>query len=104
MIMFAVVKLGSQQFRVEEGDIIEANRIEGDADTITIDQVLLIEKDSEVKVGQPYVKGAKVIAKVNKQSLGKKKIAFKYRRRKDSASKKGHRQKTTLLNITKISG
>lgn len=101
--MYAVIQIGSSQFKVSEGDVIDADRIEEkDGKDIKIDQVLMYAKGSDIRIGQPFLNDVKVTAQVIKQDLGEKVIAFKYRRRKDSAVKKGHRQKITALNITKI--
>lgn len=102
--MFAIVQIGNSQFRVSEGDTIDAQRIEAEeGKNLNLDQVLLFAKGSDIRVGQPYVKDVKVSAKVVQKSLGRKVIALKYRRRKNSATKKGHRSRLTSLNITKIS-
>ena len=58
---------------------------------------------SKVRVGQPYLNDVKVTAKLEKQTAADKVVSYKYRRRKNSAVKKGHRQKLTSLSITKIS-
>ena len=101
--MYAVVKIGSSQFKVSEGDTIYANRLDAEkGKSVTLDNVLLYAKGSDIRVGQPTLKDVKVTAKVVDQTLDQKVIAFKYRRRKDSATKIGHRQKLTKLNITKI--
>ncbi len=102
--MYAIIQIGSSQFKVSEGDIINADRMDKEGgQSITLDKVLMFAKESDIRVGQPYVKDVKVEAKIVKDVLGDKVTAFKYRRRKNSASKIGHRQKYTALNITKIS-
>ena len=102
--MYAIVQIGSSQFKVSEGDMIDANRISNEVGkNISIDKVLLYAKGSDIRIGQPFLKDVKVTAKVVKHLLGDKVTAFKYRRRKNSASKIGHRQKLTALNIKKIS-
>ena len=103
--MYAVIKVGSSQFKVSEGDTIFANRMTDEAGkNITLDQVLLVGKDSDVKIGKPFISGAKVEAKVIKHLLGEKVDSFKFRRRKNYAKRKGHRQQLTQLNIVKIAG
>ena len=102
--MYAIVQIGSKQYKISEGDVIAVDRLDSEVDkTFTIDHVLLLADGKTVKVGQPYLSGVKVTAKVMKQSLGVKTIAFKYRKRKSSATTKGGRQKLTDLHITKIS-
>lgn len=102
--MFAVVQIGSMQYKIAEGDTIDTFLLEDkEGINITLDKVLLLSDGSSVKIGQPYLKGAKVTAKVIRHHLGEKSIAFKYRKRKNSLWKKGHRSQLTTLNITKIS-
>jgi len=102
--MFAVVQIGSSQYKVAEGDQIHVNKLDKDSGkAISLEKVLMFVKGTDVRIGQPYLKDVKVSAKVSGQLLGKKLIAFKFRRRKSSSSKKGHRQKLTALDITKIS-
>jgi large subunit ribosomal protein L21 len=102
--MFAVIQVGSFQFKVAEGDVINVSRVKNqEGKSVTLDKVLMFSKGSDIRIGQPFLKDVKVTAKVEKHLLNDKVIAFKYRRRKQSATKIGHRQKLTTLNITKIS-
>ena len=101
--MYAVVQLGSSQYKISEGDIIEADRLEEEkGKSITLDKVLLFADGKDVQIGQPYLKNIKVTAKVVGDTLGEKLIAFKSRSRTANVWKKGHRAKLTTLNITKI--
>lgn len=101
--MYAVVQLGSHQYKVSEGDAIEVDRLrEKEGKSINLDKILLFASGKDIRIGQPYLKDVTVTAQVVKDILGDKKIAFKYRLRKDSSSKIGHRQKLAILNITKI--
>ena len=101
--MYAVVQLGSYQYKVSEGDVFETHlQAEEKGKNITLDKVLLYSDDNEVRIGQPYLKDIKVTAKVLGNIRGEKLIAFKFRKRTASAWKKGHRQDLTTLNITKI--
>ena len=101
--MYAIIQLGAKQFKVSEGDSIVANRLPNEIDkSITLDQVLLYSDGQNTRVGQPFVKDVKVTAKVMRHFSADKVIAFKFRRRKDSCTKRAHRQKLTALNITKI--
>lgn len=101
--MYAVVKTGGKQYRVAVGDriVVERLAVEPGAE-ITLDQVLLVEQDGDVKVGTPIVDGAKVIANVDAQSKGKKLIVFKMRPKKRYRRKTGHRQQLTELTIKDI--
>ena len=101
--MYAVVQVGSSQFKVSEGDVIHTNRLpQEEGAEVTLDKVLMVSKGEEVQLGRPYVPEASVTAKVVKNFLGEKLVALHYRRRKDSAKKTGHRQRLTALNIVKI--
>ena len=101
--MYTIVQIGSTQFKVSEGDMIDTDRLKQEpGQTITLDKVLLFANGTDVRIGQPYLKDVTVSATVVNHDLGRKVIAFKYRRRKNSASKIGHRQKQTVLNITRI--
>ncbi len=100
--MFVVVQVGSTQYKVSKGDVIDVQLTKEQEGSITLDRVLLFADGKTVKVGRPVVKGVKVEAKILRQKLGPKTIAFKYRRRKNSKWLKGHRQKLESLEITKI--
>ena len=101
--MFAVVQVGSHQFKISEGDVIAAQLQEGNAgDSVTLEQVLLISNGPDVHIGRPFLKGASITAEIVNQFLDEKKISYKYRRRKNYSWKKGHRQKLTSLSIKKI--
>ncbi len=100
--MYAVIKSGGQQFRVNEGDTIEVEKISAEVgDEITIDGVLLLG-GGETLVGTPTVAGASVTAKVTEQGRHPKIVVFKMKRRKNYRRKKGHRQTFTALEITGI--
>src|SRR5262249_17780897 len=101
--MFAVVKLGSQQFKVAEGQTVVANRMDVEIGKKVDLDVLLVSDGTTVKIGQPLVKGAAVSAEVVAHPRAPKVVAYKYRKRKDSARTHGHRQDQTSLKIEKIS-
>lgn len=101
--MYAVVQIGGAQYKISEGDVIRTTRLKDDEGSqITLDQVLLLANGSDVRVGQPFLKDVKITANVQQHVAGNKVLAFKFRRRKDSSTLRGHRQKLTVLNITKI--
>ncbi|AFT71992.1 MULTISPECIES: 50S ribosomal protein L21 [Alloalcanivorax] len=103
--MYAVIKTGGKQYRVEEGDILRVEKIEvGTGDTIDFDQVLLVADGDDIKVGQPLVEGAKVSAEVVEQGRHKKIHVVKFRRRKHHRKQQGHRQWYTAVKITGIQG
>jgi large subunit ribosomal protein L21 len=102
--MYAVVKTGGKQYRVEEGATISVEKLDAEAgSTLTLDDVLLIGEGSDVKAGTPTVDGAKVEAEVVDHTRDKKILIFKKKRRQTYRRKKGHRQHKTLLKINKIS-
>lgn len=102
--MFAVVQVSGNQYHVAEGDVIKVQRLDYKAGKeITIDDVVLFVNGDEIRVGQPFVKNVKVSAKVVGEEKEKRVLTFKYRKRKNSASARGHRQTKTTLSITKIS-
>ncbi len=102
--MFAVIKTGGKQYRVEEGNIIKVEKLNGESgDKITFDNVLMAGEGSKVTVGSPLVKGASVVAEVLEQTRADKVIVFKKKRRHNYRRKKGHRQHITVLRVTGIS-
>jgi len=101
--MYAVIKTGGKQYCVTADDILEIERLDGEAGaTIEFADVLMVGAGESVKIGMPLVSGAKVIAEVVEQTRGPKLIAFKKRRRQNSRRKKGHRQDLTKVRITEI--
>lgn len=100
--MYAVIKTGGKQYKVEKGDKLRVEKLAGSVgDAVTFDQVLMVAGDA-LKLGKPLVGGAKVEAKIVGQGLGKKLVVFKFRRRKNYRRKNGHRQPFTALEITNI--
>ena len=98
--MQAIFVTGGKQYRVAEGDVIFVEA----GDTVNFDQVLAVLDGEASKIGTPVVGGASVSGKVVKNGKGKKIIVFKYRPKKDSKSKQGHRQPYTKIQIEKIVG
>ncbi|WP_306004728.1 50S ribosomal protein L21 [Aquicoccus porphyridii] len=101
--MFAVIKTGGKQYKVQSGDTLRVEKLAADAgETVQFNDVLMLGGDKTV-VGAPLVDGAAVQAEVVDQVKGDKVIHFVRRRRKHSSKRtKGHRQKLTLLKITEI--
>lgn len=99
--MYAIIEVGGKQEKVAVGDVVCIERISNEKD-VTFDHVLLVNDDKEVKVGSPYVKGAKVSGLVMDQIRGEKVVSSFYRRRKSSRKKHGHRQSLTKIKITEI--
>lgn len=100
--MYAIIETGGKQVKVEEGQTIFVEKLAGEAgDSVTFDKVLVVGGD-EVKVGAPFVEGATVTAKVEKQGRAKKITVFKYKPKKNYKRKQGHRQPYTKLVVEKI--
>lgn len=103
--MYAVIKTGGKQYRVEKDDVLTVEKLDGDAgQKIEFSDVLMVGAGDSVKVGTPLVSGAKVSAELVEQTRGPKLIAFKKRRRKNSRRKIGHRQDLSKIRITAIKG
>lgn len=103
--MYAVVNIQGAQFKVEEGQQIFVNRLgDNEGDNVEFKEVLLIDDDGKVSVGQPFVKGASVKAKVLDHVKDDKIIVFKKKRRKGYKVKNGHRQQLSKIEIESIQG
>ena len=103
--MYAVSVTGGKQYRVEKGDVIFGEKLDVEAGSaIEFDQVLVVGEEGEVKVGTPVVEGAVVKGNVEKQGKGKKINILRYRPKKGSMRKMGHRQPYTKITITEIVG
>ena len=102
--MYAVIKDRGKQYKVEPGEIIRIDLKEDlkKGDTFEFEDVLLVSKEVKTSVGKPTVENAKVISEVQGHVKGKKLIVMKFRRRKDSRTKVGHRQKYTRVKITEV--
>jgi large subunit ribosomal protein L21 len=102
--MYAVIATGGKQYRVQEGETIQVEKLgAGAGATVTFDEVLLVADGANVQVGTPVVAGAKVTAQVIENGKGEKLLIYKYRRRKGYRRKTGHRQTYTAVKITGIS-
>lgn len=100
--MYAVIKSGGKQYRVQEGQTLKLEKLEvATGETITFDEVLLVAGD-DVKVGAPIVEGAKVTAEIVAHGRGEKVSIIKFRRRKHHMKRQGHRQWFTEVKITGI--
>ena len=101
--MYAVIKTGGKQYRVSEGETLKVEKLEVEpGKKVTFDEVLMIADGDKVQVGSPHVTKASVDAKVISQGKGKKVHILKFRRRKHSMKKQGHRQLYTEIQIDKI--
>lgn len=103
--MYAIIKTGGKQYRVEKGDVIDVEKItlaRSNQKTYKFDEVLLLNDGKEVLVGAPTVANAQVEAKIVEQGKSEKVIVYKYKAKKDYRRKQGHRQPYTRLEITKV--
>ncbi|ESW59064.1 MAG: 50S ribosomal protein L21 [Rhodobacter sp. CACIA14H1] len=101
--MFAVLKTGGKQYKVQAGDVLRVEKLAANAgDKIQFNEILMVGGDT-VTVGVPTVKGAGVVAEVIDQIKGEKTIHYVKRRRKHSSQRtKGHRQQLTLVRVTEV--
>ena len=100
--MYAVVRAGGKQLRVSPGDIVDVELLSGEpGEQIELGEVLLVGGE-KLRVGNPLVSGAKVLAKIEGDSAGPKIRIFKYKRRKRYRLTKGHRQHFTRVRIESI--
>ncbi len=103
--MYAVIVAGGKQHRVEEGEVLRLEKIEvATGEKIDFDEVLLVASGDEIKIGAPVVEGAKVSAEVLSHGRAEKVKIIKFRRRKHSMKRQGHRQWYTEVKITGIKG
>ena len=101
--MFAIIKTGGKQYRVQEGDLLSVERLPaGTGKTALFDQVLLISDDKETLIGTPFIEKAAVRAAVVKDFKGDKVLVFKKKRRKQYRRTRGHRQELTRVKILNI--
>ena len=101
--MIAVIKTGGKQYLVYPGLKLKIEKLEKEEGSeLTFSDVLLLEKDNEVKIGMPLLSDVKVVSRILKQGKEKKVIAFKYKAKKRYKVKKGHRQPYTEIEILKI--
>ncbi|MBQ1305588.1 MAG: 50S ribosomal protein L21 [Erysipelotrichales bacterium] len=101
--MYAIIETGGKQLKVEKDQVIFVEKLEAEAgDVVTFDKVLLVSGD-KTAVGNPYVEGAKVTAKVEKQGRARKIVVFKSKQKtRSSHRKQGHRQPYTKLTVEAI--
>jgi len=101
--MFAVIKTGGKQYRVNPNDTLVVEKLEGDVgETLVFEEVLLVGGEDGLTIGSPTVEGASVSAEVVRQQRDDKVIAFKKRRRQNSKRRRGHRQHQTVVQISEI--
>lgn len=103
--MYAIIKTGNKQYRVKEGDVIDVEKLPGEAASVVkFEEVLLLSTGNTIKVGAPLLSGASVQGEIVEQFRDDKVFIFKYKKRKNCRRRKGHRQNLSRVKITAIQG
>ena len=102
--MYAIVEVQGKQYRVEQGKEIKVDLMKAEPGTKVELETVMFVSDKDLKVGNPYIKGAKLQAVVEKHFKDKKTIVFKYKPKKNYRRTQGHRQQYTTLRIEGIAG
>ena len=101
--MYAVIEVGGHQWKVEPGTRLDVNRLVTEVgSTHTVERVLLAHDGQAMRVGRPYVDGAKVVCEVVEHRLGPKVISYHYRRRENWRKTRGHRQRLSRLVVKEV--
>ncbi|MBQ3068999.1 MAG: 50S ribosomal protein L21 [Clostridia bacterium] len=101
--MYAIIETGGKQYKVSSGDVLFIEKLDAEAETtVTFDKVIAVNNDETISVGDPYVAGATVEAKVLKNGKAKKITVFTYKPKKGKQRKLGHRQPYTKVQIEAI--
>ena len=101
--MLAIIKTGGKQYKIEEGDKIKVEKLEGnEGDKIDFSEVLFVGDEKDVKIGEPILKNSKVEGKIVRQGRHKKVWGMKFKAKKRYKVKFGHKQLFTEVEITKI--
>ncbi len=101
--MYALVEIKGKQYKAEKGGLLQIDRIDNaEGDILEFDRVMLLGGGDSVKVGTPYLKGARIRTKVEKHGRERRVIVFKYKRRKDYRRTQGHRQQYSYVRVEEI--
>jgi large subunit ribosomal protein L21 len=101
--MYAIIKSGGKQYKAKEGSILKLEKMEvGVGEIVELTDVLMVSDGEDLKVGTPFIKGSKVVGEVVEQGRLKKIKIIKFRRRKHSMTRQGHRQYFTAIKVTAI--
>ena len=100
--MYAIIRTGGKQYKVEAGDELLVEKLDAEVNAEVEFDVLLVADDAGVKIGTPVLDGVKAKAKVVEHGKGKKVIVFKYKPKKNIRTKRGHRQPYTKVEILSI--
>ncbi|MBS0585295.1 MAG: 50S ribosomal protein L21 [Verrucomicrobia bacterium] len=101
--MYAIIKSGSKQFRVKEGDLIDVELL-GDSGEVTFKDVVLFSNGNSIKVGSPMLSGVTVTGEIVGEFKEKKLLIYKYKKRKNCRVRNGHRQRVSRVRIKSILG
>ena len=110
---FAVIQTGGKQYMVSEGDVVRIEAMKGEltkdgrkpyqvGDKLTFEDVLLVDNGKDTSIGDPFIKGAKVMAEIKKIDRAKKVVVIKYKAKSNYFKKRGHRQPFFEVKITKL--
>ena len=103
MDAYAVVESGGKQYRVQQNNVLQVERLKAEVgESVELSPVLALSDGEKLQVGRPAVSGAKVTATVVSHIRAKKVVSFKKKRRKGYSRKKGHRQEQTVLKVASI--
>jgi len=101
--MYAIIQTGGKQYKVEPGEELRVEKLEGEiGDEVFFDKVLLVSKGGSLKVGKPFLKSAKVVARITGHGRGPKIVVYKYKKRKGYRKKQGHKQDFTGVKVINI--
>ncbi len=101
--MYAIVKTGGKQYKAAKEDVLIVEKLDGEPGTkIDLEEVVMVADGSSVKVGSPFVKGAKVRTEIVRQAKGPKINAFNYKPKKNERKRWGHRQDLTHLKVLEV--
>jgi large subunit ribosomal protein L21 len=103
--LYAVVRTGGKQYRVQEGRPVTIERLPGEAgQTVELNDVLLLADGEDITVGTPTVEGARVVGTIAEQGRAKKILVFRYKNKTRARKKNGHRQQFTTLMVDNVLG
>lgn len=101
--MYAIIETGGKQFKVQEGDIIDVEKLNAqEGETVEVTRVLAVAEGDKLVVGRPVVEGARAVLKVLEHGKDKKILVFKYKPKKNYRKTRGHRQPYTKVVVEKI--
>ncbi|MBN2508741.1 MAG: 50S ribosomal protein L21 [Spirochaetales bacterium] len=103
--MYALVEIQGKQYKAEKGGLLKVDKmLQEDGSKVEFDSILLMNDGDKVKIGTPYVQGAKISTTVQETKKDKKVTIIKFKRRKGYRRKNGHRQSYTYLKVNDITG